>query len=89
MPEQLRVDRDAPWKQGFRLPQVISTQVAQAAPTRGLTASNLSGVYQLAAGDASTRVGNGYQKIAAIADAGTPSSTNRQVAAFGGVRVRF
>ncbi|WP_250530199.1 porin [Caballeronia sp. ATUFL_F1_KS4A] len=49
----------------------------------------LSGVYQLAAGDASTRVGNGYQKIAAIADAGTPSSTNRQVAAFGGVRVRF
>jgi predicted porin len=49
----------------------------------------LSGVYQLAAGDASTRVGNGYQKIAAIADAGTPSSTNRQVAAYGGVRVRF
>jgi general bacterial porin, GBP family len=48
-----------------------------------------SGVYQLASGDASTRVGTGYQKIAAIADAGTPSSTNRQVAAFGGVRVRF
>ncbi|KMZ12083.1 Outer membrane protein (porin) [Candidatus Burkholderia humilis] len=49
----------------------------------------LSGVYQLASGDASTRVGNGYQKIAAIADAGTPSSTNRQVAVFSGVRVRF
>ncbi|SAK99452.1 porin [Caballeronia pedi] len=49
----------------------------------------LSAVYQLASGDASTRVGSGYQKIAAIADAGTPSSTNRQVAAFGGVRVRF
>ena len=49
----------------------------------------LSGVYQLAAGDASTRVGSGYQKIAAIADAGTASSTNRQVAVFGGVRVKF
>ncbi|SAK89120.1 porin [Caballeronia hypogeia] len=49
----------------------------------------LSAVYQLASGDASTRVGNGYQKVAAIADAGAPSSTNRQVAAFGGVRVRF
>ncbi|BCQ27400.1 porin (plasmid) [Caballeronia sp. NK8] len=49
----------------------------------------LSAVYQLASGDASTRVGGGYQQIAAIADAGTPSSTNRQVAAFGGVRVRF
>jgi general bacterial porin, GBP family len=49
----------------------------------------LSGAYQLAAGDASARVGTGYQKIAAIADAGTPSSTNRQVAAFGGLRVRF
>lgn len=49
----------------------------------------LSGVYQLAAGDASTRVGNGYQKIAAIADAGTASSTNRQVAIFSGVRAKF
>ncbi|WP_175943043.1 porin [Caballeronia sp. BCC1704] len=49
----------------------------------------LSGVYQLAAGDASTRVGTGYRTIAAIADAGAASSTNRQVAAFGGVRVRF
>lgn len=49
----------------------------------------LSAVYQLASGDASTRVGSGYQKVAAIADAGAPSSTNRQVAAFGGVRVRF
>ncbi|MFM0395175.1 porin [Paraburkholderia phytofirmans] len=49
----------------------------------------LSGVYQLAAGDASTRVGSGYQKIAAIADVGTPSSTNRQVAVLGGLRVKF
>jgi predicted porin len=49
----------------------------------------LSGVYQLASGDASTSVGGGYQKIAAIADVGTASSTNRQVAAFAGVRMRF
>jgi predicted porin len=49
----------------------------------------LSAAYQLAAGDASTRVGTGYQKIAAIADAGTASSTNRQVAVFSGVRVKF
>ncbi|MFM0557386.1 porin [Paraburkholderia sediminicola] len=49
----------------------------------------LSGAYQLAAGDASTRVGSGYQKIAAIADVGTPSSTNRQVAVLGGLRVKF
>jgi predicted porin len=49
----------------------------------------LSGVYQLAVGDASTRVGSGYQKIAAIADAGTASSTNRQVAVFSGLRVKF
>ncbi|MBN3724564.1 porin [Burkholderia sp. Ac-20379] len=50
----------------------------------------LSGVYQLAAGDASTAVaGSGYRSIAAIADAGTASSNNRQVAAFGGIRVKF
>ncbi|MBI0329390.1 porin [Burkholderia plantarii] len=49
----------------------------------------LSGVYQLAAGDASTSAGGGYRAIAAIADAGTASSTNRQVAAFGGIRLKF
>jgi dipeptidyl aminopeptidase/acylaminoacyl peptidase len=54
MLEQLRVDRHAPWKQRFRLPQAISTQIAQAAPTRGLAASNLSGVYQLYAWDVPT-----------------------------------
>ncbi|WP_186134162.1 porin [Burkholderia gladioli] len=49
----------------------------------------LSGVYQLAAGDASSATAGGYRSIAAIADAGTASSSNRQVAAFGGVRVKF
>jgi predicted porin len=49
----------------------------------------VSAAYQLAAGDASTRVGTGYQKIAAIASAGTASSTNRQVSVFSGLRVKF
>ncbi|MDE1184790.1 porin [Paraburkholderia sp.] len=49
----------------------------------------LSGVYQLASGDASTAVGSGYQKIAAIADIGTASSTNRQAALLSGLRVKF
>jgi len=54
MLEKLRVDRDAPWKQRFRLPQAIGTQLARAAPTRGLAVSNLSGVYQLYAWDVPT-----------------------------------
>ncbi|AOK31666.1 MULTISPECIES: porin [Burkholderia] len=49
----------------------------------------LSGVYQLAAGDASTSTRSGYRKIASIADAGAPSSTDRQIAVFGGLRVKF
>jgi GBP family porin len=49
----------------------------------------LSGTYQLAAGDASTRVGSGYSKLASIAYAGGASSTNRQVAIFSGIRAKF
>ncbi|WP_028218871.1 porin [Paraburkholderia oxyphila] len=49
----------------------------------------LSGTYQLAAGDASTRVGAGYSNIASIAYAGGASSTNRQVAVFTGIRTKF
>ena len=54
MLEKLRVDHHAPWKQRFRLPQAIGTQLARAAPTRGLAVSNLSGVYQLYAWDVLT-----------------------------------
>jgi len=54
MPEKLRLDGDAPWKQRFRLARAISTQLARAAPTRGLAVSNLSGVYQLYAWDVAT-----------------------------------
>lgn len=49
----------------------------------------LSGVLQVATGDASTRVGNTYQAIAAINDVGTASSSHRQAALFAGVRVKF
>ena len=38
----------------------------------------LSGIYQLAAGDASTATSGGYRKIAAISNIGSASSTNRQ-----------
>ncbi len=42
---------DAPWVQRFRAPTVLWTGLAKAAPTRGLAASNQSGVYQLYAWD--------------------------------------
>lgn len=38
---------EAPWRQRFRAPAIWWTQIAQGAPTRGLAASNRSGVYQL------------------------------------------
>lgn len=41
---------DAPWKQRFRVPTAF-TQVARADPSRGLAASNRSGVFQLYAWD--------------------------------------
>lgn len=51
MLRELQVEADAPWKQRFRVPTVLWTQLAAAAPTRGLAASNQSGVYQLYAWD--------------------------------------
>lgn len=47
MPNELRVDTAAPWKQRFRAPTILWTQLAKAAPTRGLVVSNVSGVAQL------------------------------------------
>jgi predicted porin len=49
----------------------------------------VSATYQLAAGDASTRVGSTYRRIASIAYAGGASSTNRQVDVFTGIRTKF
>ncbi|KVN12704.1 porin [Burkholderia sp. MSMB1552] len=48
----------------------------------------LSGIYQLAAGDANTATSGGYRKIAAISNIGTASSTNRQAALVSGLRVK-
>lgn len=47
MTKKLCVDDTAPWKQRFRAAVILWTQLAKAAPTRGLAASNKSGVYQL------------------------------------------
>src|SRR5690349_9190483 len=47
-------DTNAPWKERFRAPVILWTQLAKAAPTYGLAASNRSGVYQLYAWDVPT-----------------------------------
>jgi dienelactone hydrolase len=54
MLRELRVDDAAPWKQRFRAPVILWTQLARAAPTRGLAASNKSGAHQLYAWDVPT-----------------------------------
>lgn len=47
MTKELYIGDTAPWKQRFRAAVILWTQLAKAAPTRGLAASNKSGVYQL------------------------------------------
>lgn len=47
----LQLDDNARWKQRFRAPVVVWTQVALANPTRGLTINNTSGKFQLYAWD--------------------------------------
>ncbi len=47
----LQLGDAAPWKQRFRAPTIMSARVADAAPTRGVVTSNLSGLYQLYAWD--------------------------------------
>ncbi|MGH2592300.1 MAG: prolyl oligopeptidase family serine peptidase, partial [Anaerolineae bacterium] len=54
MLKELRLDDTAPWKQRFRAPNISWTQLAKAAPTRGLVVSNPSGVDQLYAWHAPT-----------------------------------
>jgi dienelactone hydrolase len=51
---ELRIDDAAPWKQRFRAPVVLETQLAKAAPTYGLAASNRSAIYQLYSWDVPT-----------------------------------
>lgn len=50
----LQLDDNASWKQRFRAPVVLWTQLAKAAPDRGLAVSNKSGKYQLYAWEVST-----------------------------------
>lgn len=47
----LQLDDNARWKQRFRAPVVLWTQIAPANPERGLVTSNTSGKYQLYAWD--------------------------------------
>lgn len=48
---QIQQEDNAPWKQRFRTPTVLWTAVAAANPTRGVVASNQTGLYQLYAWD--------------------------------------
>lgn len=54
MPSELQLSNDAPWKARFRAPRIAYTQLAKAAPERGLAAGNMSGAYQLYAWDVPT-----------------------------------
>jgi dipeptidyl aminopeptidase/acylaminoacyl peptidase len=49
MLREVSLANDAPWKQRFRAQTILGTQIARAAPQRGLVTSNRSGVYQLCA----------------------------------------
>jgi dipeptidyl aminopeptidase/acylaminoacyl peptidase len=42
-----QANSETAWKQRFRLPRLLWTDVARSAPTRGLAVTNQSGVYQL------------------------------------------
>lgn len=46
-----QLDHHAVWKQRFRAPVVLGTQIAPANPTRGLAVGNATGTYQLYAWD--------------------------------------
>jgi hypothetical protein len=47
MLKELRLDNSAPWKQRFHAPGIFWTMIATEEPTRGLVASNRSGIAQL------------------------------------------
>jgi len=54
MLQAIHLDDTAPWKQRFRAPVILRTQLAKAAPTCGLIVSNHSGIWQLSAWDVPT-----------------------------------
>ena len=51
MLKPLRTDAQAPWKQRFRIPTFLSSQVARTHATRGVICSNAPGIFQLSAWD--------------------------------------
>src|SRR5215469_5944714 len=51
MLQTLRFDQNAPWKQRFRAPAILWTQLAAANKTRGIVASTRSGTAQIYAWD--------------------------------------
>jgi dienelactone hydrolase len=51
MLKPIRTDPQAAWKQRFRVPAIIGSQVARNNPARGLICSNRSGIFQLHAWD--------------------------------------
>ena len=51
MLQTLRFDQDAPWKQRFRAPAILWTQVAATNKTRAIVASSRSGTAQIYAWD--------------------------------------
>ncbi len=44
---ELRLDDQALWKQRYRIPVIVWTEIAKSAPTRGLVVGNQTGKYQL------------------------------------------
>src|SRR5262245_9091442 len=54
MLQTLRFDQDAAWKQRFRAPAILWTQLAAANKTRGIVASTRSGTAQIYAWDVPT-----------------------------------
>jgi len=46
MLKKLQIEDNAPWKQRFRAPRIVSSQIAALLPTKGILANNQSGAVQ-------------------------------------------
>lgn len=51
MSKKVQVEENAPWKQRYRAPAIVSSQIASLLPTKGILANNLSGTMQWYAWD--------------------------------------
>ncbi|MCP4540367.1 MAG: S9 family peptidase [Chloroflexi bacterium] len=54
MIKELQIQDAALWKQRFRAPEILASQIARGAPDRGLVVTNQDGVYQLYTWDVPT-----------------------------------